>query len=217
MKNSCYKTFNDERRFRPAGLLHPSRISDRIREEILSKVERRKYKLNNEIEIFFDGESDRVRTNIPDVYLQIFRSSNFGDIEKRIFVSIAGRRVQFSRRNNKTLQPSEKKMGEGGVSEVIWKIEEIGSPLNVFTGHEDERRGLFRPKEERRQCLTNGCSFKTQQDLDLAIDLVSGSFALIGDIFSADAAYGRDSGANHRAVFSKELIKEIQDGDYADI
>lgn len=217
MNQHNFKVFEDDRMFQPWGLLHPKNATDDFRKSILEKYKPKKYQISPEIEIWFDGRFNRICTNIPGFFLQTISSSEFGEIQKRLFVSINGRRVQFSKENNASLEspvcvPPVKEDGKWA-----WKIEEIGAPLNFHTGFEDDRRGVRRPMEERRQCLTNASKFASRADQDRAISLVKAAFRIFGDIFGADATYGREAQNEHMAKFSDDLIKKINEGKYADL
>lgn len=188
-----------------------------MRKNILAEYDPRKYCLGNGLEYWFDGRYNRIRTSDQGFFLQIVKSSDFGDIQKRLFVSINGRRVQFSRKNNETLVspicvPPAKKNGKW-----VWEIEEIGAPLNFNTVFEDGRRGTQRPINERRQCLTNASRFATSEDQNKAIDLVKAAFSTFGNIFGADPTFGREQPGHSTVEFSRELGEQVRRGSHLDL
>lgn len=211
-----YRIFEDDRRYQPWGLLHPKNATDELRQKILDNYNPKKYRLNDGLEYWFDGRLNRICTSDPIFYVQTVAYSDFGELQKRLFVSINGRRVQFSRKQNETLMspvcvPPVKKDGKW-----VWEIEEIGSPLHFHTGFEDDRRGMKRPYSERRQCLTNASKFAKREDQDKAVDLVKAAFSTFGNIFGSAPTFGREKPGESAVEFSKELEEKILRGDYVD-
>lgn len=128
MNQHNFKVFEDDRMFQPWGLLHPKNATDDLRKSILEKYEPKKYQIDPEIEIWFDGRFRRVCTSRPDFFLQTVSSSDFGNIQSRLLVSISGRRVQFSRKDNQPLRspvcvPPKKDDGNG-----LGRLRRLGHP-----------------------------------------------------------------------------------------
>ncbi|MEP0247060.1 MAG: hypothetical protein ABJD83_03785 [Roseobacter sp.] len=217
MNQQNYKAFEDERLYQPWGPLHPQNATTDLRKKILADYHPTKYHLKDGMEYWFDGRFNRICTDDSGFYLQTIASSDFGNVQKRLYVSINGRRIQLSRKNNETLispvsVPPLKKAGKWA-----WKIEEIGSPLYFHTGFEDDRRKTKRPIDERRQCITNASKFSNRADQDKNLELVKAAFSTFGNIFGVDAAFGREQPGENIVEFSEELSEEIKRGVHVEI
>ena len=93
----------------------------------------------------------------------------------------------------------------------VWIFEQIGAPLKFITTFVDQRMGISRPAEERKQILTNASKFKSRRDQEISIELVTGAFKRYGGFFGSDAIFARETpGA---VEFSKELQESILNGE----
>ena len=170
-----------------------------------------RYPLGNGDEFWVDARTMRVATTDPDLYLQTLLRFNLGNIVSRLILCIDGRRVQVSKFDGLCLDLNPPRNAAGV---AVWKIEEIGSPLYYFTGHDDARAGIKRPFEERYQVLTNASTFESREQQDRGLAFLTAALEKYGNVFSDGPAGGNDMPA--AVSYSKELTQAIKDGDLID-
>jgi hypothetical protein len=170
-----------------------------------------RYHLKDGEPFWFDSQRTRVVTSDPQLYLQTLQRSDTGTLVRRLILNIAGRKIQLSKSNGESL---DVKLPKSDGFEAVWRIEEIGSPLHYFTGHDDVRAGIKRPFDERYQILTNASGFESLEQQTRGLDFITSVLEKYANIFSDGPAGGRDLPAVVK--FSDELIKRIEDGDLID-
>ena len=204
-QSSSYRYFDDDRHYQPVGSYGTEQNPKYLK---YRDIKPNTYKLNDEIDFWFDGETNRVKTSRDDLFIQRFVMTDFGETQRRLVVNINGSKIQFSRANNSSLDLSPPKDTEG---RTVWIFEQIGAPLKFITTFVDQRMGISRPAEERKQILTNASKFKSRRDQEISIELVTGAFKRYGGFFGSDAIFARETpGA---VEFSKELQESILNGE----
>jgi hypothetical protein len=145
----------------------------------LSRVNR--YTLSSGGEFWYDPQRDCIVSDDDDLYIQTILRTDFGNFTKRILLSIDGLKIQFSKLNGASFDVTLPKSSDGT---PIWTIEDIGCPLYFYTGHDDVRAGLKRPREERYQILSNASKFTTKSQQDRGVAFVIETLTRYGNSFS---------------------------------
>lgn len=169
-----------------------------------AKVNR--YEFSHGGEFWYDPGTQRIESSQKGLHIQTLVRGDFGEPITRIILNIDGLAIQFSRAGGESFDLPLPKNENG---QPVWEIEEVGAPLRFYTGFDDARVGIVRPKNERYQILTNARFFLSQDQLRLGCEFVSESLSKYGNSFSAAV-----SGSEKPALvsFSEELKKSIESG-----
>lgn len=158
---------------------------------------------------WFDPQRRCVASSDNRMYIQILQRGDFGELVYRIILNIDDIQIQFSKKGGACLdiQPP---LNADGIPVV--KIEDIGSPLCFYTGHDDRRAGIKRPHIERYQILTNASKFSSKSQQERGIEFVKAAFEAYGSLFGSRATSGNESPGC--VEFSADLEARIANGDF---
>jgi hypothetical protein len=171
----------------------------------LSRVNR--YTHPSGIQFWYDPQRNCIVSDDEDLFIQTITRADFGNIVRKLVLHIDDLKIQFSKHGSGCIYPYTRTL-ETGETEAVWEIEEIGSDLPFYTGHDDARTGATRPREERYQILTNANRFNSIDQQNRGIDFVRTTLSYYSSFSRAISGNERPA----RVVFSTDLQKQIRDG-----
>ena len=167
-----------------------------------------RYKLESGPEFWFDAPTNKVLTSDPNLSLQIVEQQSFLNPKFHLLLNIDDRILQVSDETGDGFVSVRPRNSDGT---IVITIGDIGTPFGFYTGHSDEKTGIDRPMESRRQILSNAERFETVEQQVRAMGFLREVLSTYGEINDRILlSLGKETAAE--VIISKALAQKIDNG-----